>query len=212
MTEIIFSAVFFVCVGFVIGKLFKGLNPFKLLFGISFGFAVAVALVEANNNWYTALFIIGFLINYGNPFARLSSIFEDFKLHRLYNKSLQQQKSNIEADIEEKVNEATKRHTEKEAKLRQEEERLRREREAFEKNKSRHSQNTQKSKRMTKDEAIEILGLSPGFSLRELKKAYKKEALKYHPDRGVGQPSHIVKLMETEYKKVALAYELLEKS
>lgn len=213
MTEIIFSSVFFVCVGFVIGKLFKGLNPFKLLFGVSFGFAVVVGLVEANNNWYTGLFILGFILNYGNPFQKVSESFEDFRLHRMYKKSLQQQKSTIEANIEDQVNKASKEYAQKQEALKREKERLRREKEEFERQKSSYKRTNSQQRNttyMSKEEALKILGLSEGFSARELSKAYKRESVKFHPDKGFNQPKHIKDLMEKEFKNVNRAYEILK--
>jgi molecular chaperone DnaJ len=53
-------------------------------------------------------------------------------------------------------------------------------------------------------EYYEVLGLSKGASEEEIKKAYRKSALKYHPDRNPGD-----KQAEKEFKKISEAYEVL---
>ncbi len=212
MTEIIFFTVFLICVGYVIGKLFKGLHPFKLLFGFSFGFAICIGLLEANNNWYTGLFILGFLLNFSNPFRGILNSIEDYKLHRMYQKSLNNQKADIEADLEDQVNKASSHYSQKEEELRREQERFAREKANFERNKSRNTQSeANKSVQESINEAMKLLGLQPGFNQRDLKKAYKRESMKYHPDRGSGQPEHIKNLMSVKFKEVVSAYNYLEK-
>jgi curved DNA-binding protein CbpA len=58
---------------------------------------------------------------------------------------------------------------------------------------------------MTYEKALNILGLSSGFSDEELKKAYRKLAMKYHPDRNPGN-----KDSEDKFKEVGAAYEFLK--
>ena len=48
------------------------------------------------------------------------------------------------------------------------------------------------------------LGLSPGASQKEVKKAYKKLALKYHPDKTGGDPEKTVKFREMKEAHEAL--------
>ncbi len=57
---------------------------------------------------------------------------------------------------------------------------------------------------MAKRDYYEILGLSKGASAEEIKKAYRKVALKYHPDRNPGD-----KEAEDKFKEAAEAYEVL---
>lgn len=58
---------------------------------------------------------------------------------------------------------------------------------------------------MNYNEAIEILGLSPNFKENELKKAYYKKCLVYHPDKNENDTT-------TMFHKVQEAYELLGKN
>ena len=57
---------------------------------------------------------------------------------------------------------------------------------------------------MSKRDYYEVLGVSKGASERDIKKAYKRLAMKYHPDRTKGDKSK-----EEQFKEVKEAYEVL---
>ncbi len=60
---------------------------------------------------------------------------------------------------------------------------------------------------MSKRDYYEVLGVSKGASERDIKKAYKRLAMKYHPDRTSGD-----KDLEEKFKEIQEAYEILNDS
>ena len=57
---------------------------------------------------------------------------------------------------------------------------------------------------MAKRDYYEVLGVSKGASAEEIKKAYRKLAVKYHPDKNPGD-----KEAEEKFKEAAEAYSIL---
>src|SRR5512137_567029 len=57
---------------------------------------------------------------------------------------------------------------------------------------------------MEKRDYYEVLGVSKGATKEEIKKSYRKQALKYHPDKNPGD-----KKAEENFKEAAEAYEVL---
>ena len=56
---------------------------------------------------------------------------------------------------------------------------------------------------MSKRDYYEVLGVDKGASERDIKKAYKRLAMKYHPDRTQGD-----KAMEEKFKEIQEAHEV----
>lgn len=57
---------------------------------------------------------------------------------------------------------------------------------------------------MSKRDYYEVLGIDQGATEQEIKKAYRRIAMKYHPDRNSDDPS-----AEEKFKEAAEAYEIL---
>src|SRR5690554_4428996 len=55
-----------------------------------------------------------------------------------------------------------------------------------------------------KEDYYEILGISKNATAAEIKKAYRKKAIQYHPDKNPGDQE-----AEAMFKKAAEAYEIL---
>ena len=60
---------------------------------------------------------------------------------------------------------------------------------------------------MSKRDYYEVLGVSKSASSQEIKTAYRKLAMKYHPDRNPDNKS-----AEDKFKEAAQAYEILSSS
>ena len=57
---------------------------------------------------------------------------------------------------------------------------------------------------MAKRDYYEVLGLTRGAGESEIKKAYRRVAMKYHPDRNPDDPD-----ADTRFKEATEAYEVL---
>lgn len=60
-----------------------------------------------------------------------------------------------------------------------------------------------------KRDYYEVLGVDKTASLDEIKKAYRKLAIEYHPDKNQGKTEEEKKISEEKFKEVAEAYEVL---
>ena len=65
--------------------------------------------------------------------------------------------------------------------------------------------------RQSADSAYKVLGIEPTATDDEVRKAYKKMALKYHPDKVATLGEDVQKAAEEKFKKVQEAYEQIKK-
>ncbi|MDR2548408.1 MAG: J domain-containing protein [Rickettsiales bacterium] len=57
----------------------------------------------------------------------------------------------------------------------------------------------------TRKQAFEVLGLSEGASVKEIKKAYRKLALKWHPNKWSGESQEKQKTATEKFKEISVA-------
>ena len=107
MTELFFGAAAFIFIGYLIGKLFKGLNPFLVILGgfILIGIAPVFLQME-QRDFATAFFIIGFILNFERPVTKvkywISDLFGSISFKRAkagYVADIAQQKDKAEAEL-----------------------------------------------------------------------------------------------------------------
>ena len=65
---------------------------------------------------------------------------------------------------------------------------------------------------MTTDEALSLLRLKRGASDEEIKRAFRSESQKYHPDLYATQASHVQEVMREKFQQIAQARDLLMRS
>lgn len=107
MTELIFGAAGFIFIGYLIGKLFKGLNPFLVILGGVMILAIApVFLQMEQRDFATAFFVIGFILNFNRPVTKIrywiSDLFGTLSFRREragYVADIEQQKEQAEAEL-----------------------------------------------------------------------------------------------------------------
>lgn len=217
MTQLFFMSAFAMGLGYFLGKSFKGLNPFILLFAFIPILAMSSAfLLEQNSNIYTGFFILGFIYNYGNPVRRVFDSISDAWAHHRYRKMIRDEeamKESIESEVNNQVHEANERlrRQEEEAlkRVQREAEELRRQKAAFEREKA---NNRSQSSANSRTESYEdILELSPGFTKSDVRKAYKRMSAAFHPDRYQDKPEAVKKMMKKKQQELNVARDELLK-
>lgn len=101
-------------------------------------------------------------------------------------------------------------HDAEKEKMRQQQKRMKREQDRLNKEKERFRQE-QASAKPAKDTRTdeEVLGLKGEYTLSDLKKAWRAEVARWHPDQLGNKPPHLRKQAEEELKRINGAYERL---
>lgn len=103
-------------------------------------------------------------------------------------------------------------HDAEKEKIRREQERMKREQDKLnqEKERFRQEQASAKPAQDTRTDA-EVLGLKGEYTQSDLKKAWRAEVARWHPDQLGNKPPHLRKQAEEELKRINGAYERLKK-
>lgn len=233
-TTLIFVTAFFAGIGYLTGLSFKGLNPFKMIFGLILIAGTANAFAGNPNNILVAGFVLGFVYAFGNPFRWFFGLLDDARMswqlakarresdreyqrqereaqtrandtaHQQEMNDLRRQKENAEADLRRQQREAEE--------LKQAFERLKREKEATQ-NKQQGSSNFGNGLDPTKyADACKILGVAQGCSLQECKAAYRHLSTLFHPDKFARSQSVLKAQAADNLKLINLAWETCQKT
>ncbi len=167
MTEILIVSFLLLGAGYIVGKLFIGLNPFLMIIGFILIGITAPAFIEMNNDFYMTCFVVGGLLNFNRPVTYVRSLLSDFfgslSLRRAgagYIENIEIQKQQAEAELysqKHQVEEDLKRQKyeaeqdiqrqrrEAEEAIKREAENLRREREQYQQSSNNSQGNSQQS-------------------------------------------------------------------
>lgn len=235
-TTFIFVTAFFTGIGYLTGLSFKGLNPFKMIFGLILIAGTANAFAGNPNNILVAGFVLGFVYAFGNPFRWIFGLFDDARMswqlakarresdrayqrqereaqarsndtaHQQEMNDLRRQKENAEADLRRQQREAEE--------LKQAFERLKREKET-----AQNKQQQQGSSNFGADldpktyvGACKILGVSQGSSLQECKAAYRQLTALFHPDKFARSESVLKAQAAESLKLINVAWETITRA
>lgn len=163
MTEVLFVSFLLIFGGYIVGKLFVKLNPFLMLIGFIFIAVTAPAFIKMDNNYYTACFVVGGLLNFSRPVSYVRDLFGTLSLRRAgagYVANIEEQKQQAESELytqkrqveeelrrqkQEAEQDIQRQRREAEEAIRREAENLRREREQYQQSSNNsqgsHSQN-----------------------------------------------------------------------
>lgn len=241
MTETLFMSIFLLGLGYLIGKLFIGLNPFLMIFGMFILLGMSPALVELNSNYYTVCFVFGGILNFKRPISYVLSLLRDFigsinfrpvryagNIHeqkRQAEDELLRQKHHVEEELKRQKYEAEqdilRQRREAEEAIKREAENFRREKKAYEESKKNSERDKSQSssygnkKRYLNplifSDACEILGVPQGKTLREYKRAYLKKMKVYHADKLAGLSDELRQQEEEKVKVLNVAMDTIRK-
>ena len=222
----IFLSVVLIGFGYVAGNA-KNFNIWKLLLLGLFLLPFISGFNLSKPHLLTMLgaFLVGYFLPYAHTLNFIGEGLSDL-INAVRYKSAYEDIRRKEEEVEElrrKYEQARK--TENQQKQKQEYERRKQQSEDYrkqqkqEQNKSKgqekssksNSSNRQYSSSSTKSRYLEILNLDPNktYSYADIKKAYRRQAAKYHPDKHHTKGKETVKEMNEKFKGIKEAYEWL---
>ncbi|MGL1959452.1 MAG: hypothetical protein OCD00_19405 [Colwellia sp.] len=102
MTEILIVSFLMIFGGYIVGKLFVRLNPFLMIIGFIFIAVTSPAFIEMDNDYYTACFVFGAILNFSRPVSYIRDLFSTLSLRRAgasYVSSIEEQKQQAEDEL-----------------------------------------------------------------------------------------------------------------
>lgn len=191
MTVILFFSFFIAVLGYLLGRCFRGMNPFLIFFGVMvLLFPVGIALLDGHHELYFIPFVVGFLYSFGNPLAWLQDGIAELRLSYQLAKSKRQSqqqneqtKKQAEEYFKEQSEKLQRQKEQAEAEIKKEAEKLRRKQEAFRNQQSSSNARDQGLNPKNFQDACKILSVDSTSSLEEFKKAYRHLSNLFHPDK-----------------------------
>jgi curved DNA-binding protein CbpA len=225
----IFICVILIGFGYVAGNA-RNFNLFKfiLLASILFPFFSTLNVSKDHIITMSMAFLVGYLLTYANLLSFIGDELSNF-INAIRYRDAYEDIKRKEAEVEElrkkyeryqKAENARKREEEYQKRKKQSQEYRQQQRANQQENtsssgksdKSTSSNSYQHTSRnSTRNNYLEILGLNPSgsYSHNDIKKAYRKQANKYHPDKHYSKGEETVKEMSKKFKEINSAYEWL---
>jgi len=233
MTGILFSAALFLGLGYILGKLFKDLNPLLMLLGFFIIISLAPAFMEFDNDFYTICLVIGGILNFKRPVTATVSFakntFESLTSARLnmnLSDDISRQKKQAEDDLyrqKKEVEEDLKRQKAQaeediNRQRREAEEAIRKEREQFKKSGKSHDSISSNTPNYSSHldptifaDACEILCGNKNKTLAKYKIAHRKLTSIHHPDKLHGHNEEKIEQGNNMMKRINVAIATIEK-
>lgn len=181
----------------------------------------AEAVYLRSSDTVAGLFLFGFLVRFfktglarellDNIIYKIPSMIRESREEKKASKKRQEDESNRQAY---EKNRQQKSDEEYERQKRQRDEEAKRRAEQFKQEREAEKERKEQSKQGQSGDSRsfeEVLGIRKPYTADELKKAYKRECQRLHPDRWANKPEDIRALMEEEQKLVNVAYDKLKK-
>jgi len=228
-TAYLFSIVIYIGLAYLIGILFKGFNPIKMIAGLAFFVVTIPPLLNDKDPLFIAAFLLGFCYAFGNPIKWLFTLLQEISLslqlakakkiaqeqeyiHQI-REDLHRQADELQRQKNEAQSEILKQQQKAQEQLQREKEQLQKEREKFQREIEKQKGFQQRSLNPKNlNDAYKILGVPQGASLDECKKAYRHICSLFHPDKFARFEGILKQQAEESLKLVNAAWDTIEKN